>query len=52
MVPGACYDGTEADTTPLEEAGEAGALIVPEEVLVESAPVPVDAPEVGRWEEA
>ena len=31
-----------------EATGEVEALIVPEEALVESAPMPVDAPEVGQ----
>ena len=37
MVPGVCYDGTEADMAPPEEAGEAEAPIVLEEALMESA---------------
>ena len=48
MVSGGRCDGTEADTPPPEEAGEAEAPVVPEEALVESAPTPVDAPEVGQ----
>ena len=47
MVPGAHCDGAEADTALPKEAGEAEASIVLEEALMESAPTPVDAPEVG-----
>ena len=47
MVLGARRDGTKADMVLPEEAGEAEAPIVPEEALVESVPVLVDAPEVG-----
>ena len=46
-MSGVRYDGAEADTALPEEAGEVEALIVPEEALVESVPVLVDAPEVG-----
>ena len=48
MVPGARRDGAEADTARPEEVGEGEAPIVPGEALVESAPAPVDAPEVGQ----
>jgi len=48
MVLGVHRDGAEADTAPPEEAGEAEAPIVPEGALVETAPLPVDAPEVGQ----
>ena len=47
VVPGTRRDGAEADTAPPEEAGEAEAPIVPEATLVQSAPTPVEAPEVG-----
>ena len=48
MVPGMRHDGIEVHMVWPKEAGEAEALIVLGEALMESAPAPVDAPEVGQ----
>ena len=48
MVPGVRRDGAEVDMAPPEEVGEVEAPIVSEEALVESAPMPANAPEVGQ----
>ena len=48
MVLGACCDGTEVDTVPPEEVGEAEVRIMPVEALMESVPAPIDAPKVGQ----
>ena len=47
VVSGACRDGTEAVTVLPKEAGEVEASIVPEATLMQSAPTPVEVPEVG-----
>lgn len=48
MVPGVRRDGAKADTVSPKEAGEVEAPIVLVEALVESTPMPIDAPEVGQ----
>ena len=47
MVLGVRRDGAEVDMVPSGEAREVEAPIVQEATLVQSVPMPVDAPEVG-----